>query len=130
LSFQLGQLSLGLLLCLTGFYRNLEEDRPWRSAAWLALGTCKPQLVLFPFVILLGLRRWRALAAAVCLLAVWAALTTAVLGWPPWPAFVALTRLNALRFGSFGIDPLEMYNLKGLLTAVLGTGRAALVNAL
>jgi hypothetical protein len=34
------------------------------------------------------------------------------------------------QFGTYGIDPLAMYNLKGLLTAVLGGERAGLINGL
>ena len=61
MSFQLGQVSLAGLLCLTGFYRALRRGESWQGAAWLILGTFKPQLMLVPTVILLAGRRWRAL---------------------------------------------------------------------
>jgi hypothetical protein len=129
MTFQLGQVSLLSLVCLLGFYASLEEDRPLATAAWLVLGTVKPQLVLVPAVTLLATRRRRALWLAALLFGAWAVAASAVMGWTCWVGFWGMVRHCTEQFGAFGIDPLRMYNLKGLLTAVLGGERAPLINA-
>jgi hypothetical protein len=130
ISFQLGQLYLLGLVCLLGFYQALRQDRAWAAAGWLVLGTVKPQLALIPAVTLLAGRRWRALAAATGLFAAWALVTTAVLGPSCWSGFVAMVSHCSRQFGTYGIDPLAMFNLKGLFTALLGPEQAGLINAL
>jgi hypothetical protein len=129
MTFQLGQVSLLSLVCLLGFYASLEEDRPLATAAWLVLGTVKPQLVLVPAVTLLATRRWRALWLAALLFGAWAGIASSVMGWTCWLGFWGMVRHCTEQFGAFGIDPLRMYNLKGFLTAVLGGERAPLINA-
>jgi hypothetical protein len=128
-SFQMGQISLWCLVCLLGFVCALKERQPTACALWIVAGTIKPQLMVVPFVVLLGLRRWRELALAVGLLAVWFGLTTLLLGTGCWLDFLAVLRVSSQAFGTLGTDPLAMYNLKGLLTAVLGVGQARLIIA-
>jgi hypothetical protein len=130
MTFQLGQYSLLALVCLLGVWRGLRQDRPVATGFWLALGSVKPQLVLFPALVLLAGRRWRALGAALAFFLAWAALTTVAFGPSCWRGFVEVIRYSSRQFGSSGIDPLSMYNLKGVYTAVLGSQQAALVNAL
>src|SRR5262249_17446338 len=72
ITFQLGQLALVGLLCLAGFYAALARGQDGAAAAWLVLGTIKPQLMLVPAVTLLVLGRWRALLLASALFAAWA----------------------------------------------------------
>jgi hypothetical protein len=129
-SFQLGQLSLWGLVCLLGFTVALKEGRPWTTALWVVAGTVKPQLILPAWLILFALRRWRELGLATGLLAVWFGLTTLVLGPRCWLDFLAMLRFCGQQFGAFGMDPLTMYNLKGLLTALLGAGQAHLIQVL
>jgi hypothetical protein len=38
-----------------------------------------------------------------------------------------MLRFSSRQFGTFGTDPLSMYNVKGLLTSLLGSGRADLI---
>jgi hypothetical protein len=130
MTFQLGQWSLLGLVCLAGFYRGLERKRDSATAAWLVLGTVKPQLVVVPAVTLLACRRWRAAGLAGLLLAAWAGVTTRMLGWRIWLDFAQAVAHNAWQFGTFGIYPERMYNLKGLLTVLIGPERAELVNGL
>ena len=126
-SFQMGQVSLWCLVCLLGFVAALKERRPFATALWVVAGTIKPQLMVVAFLVLLGQRRWRELGLAAALLTVWAGLTAALLGPDCWIDFLAVLRFSSRQFGAFGTNPLSMYNLKGLLTGVLGTGRADLV---
>jgi hypothetical protein len=130
MTFQQGQYSLLALVCLLGVWRGLRRDRPVAVGFWLVLGSVKPQLVLFPALVLLAGRRWRALGAALALFLPWAVLTTVAFGPSCWWGFVEVLHYSSHQFGGAGIDPLLMYNLKGLYTAVLGGGQAALVNAL
>jgi hypothetical protein len=130
MSFQQGQTALLSLVCLLGFVRGLKEGKPWPTALWLVLGSIKPQLTLIPAAILLGGRRWRELAIAAGALALWAGLAGLVLGWEAWWSYPRYLHFSSQQFNRFGIDPHYMYNVKGLLTALLGEDRGALINAL
>jgi hypothetical protein len=128
MTFILGQVSLLLAVCLLGFYLSLK--RGWASAAALCLvvGTIKPQLVLVPAATLLAAWRWRELAIATALFAAWATATALVLGWEVWPNFFEVLRYSAREFDPTSTtNPLQMLNLKGFLTAVLGTQRGDLI---
>src|SRR5207247_877547 len=129
-SFQMGQFSLSCLVCLLGFACALKERRPLACAVWLVAGTSKPQLMVVGFLLLLGMRRWRELGLATGLLAVWAGVTSALLGPGCWLDFLSVLRFSSQQVGAFGTHPLVMYNLKGLLAGVLGLDRVGLVVAL
>jgi hypothetical protein len=129
-SFQMGQVSLWCLVCQLGFVCALKERRPLAVAAWIVAGTIKPQLMVMPCVVLLGLRRWRELAWLTVLTAASAALTTLVLGPRCWLDFLAVLRFHSRQFGTYGIDPVLMYNVKAVLTTVLGAERGNLINLL
>jgi alpha-1,2-mannosyltransferase len=129
MTFQQGQLSLIVLVCLLGFYVSLGEGRPLGTASCLVLGTIKPQLMVVPAFTLLGARRWRELALAAALFATWGLLTMLLLGWSCWPGWLGLLWHSARQFGPNGINPEIMYNLKGALTGLLGAERATLINA-
>ncbi len=128
-TFQMGQVSLWCLVCLLGFVCALKEDRPLAVALWIVAGTIKPQLMVVPCLVLLGQRRWRELALTAGLLALWCGVTTAVLGPGCWMGFASVLRFSTQQFGTGAVDPLVMYNLKGLLTALLGE-RVGLINLL
>jgi hypothetical protein len=129
-SFQMGQVSLWCLVCQMGFVCALRERRPLLVAAWIVAGTIKPQLMVMPCVVLVGLRRGRDLLWLALLLASSSALTTLILGPGCWIDFLSVLRVHSQQFGSFGIDPVIMYNVKGVLTALLGPGSAWLINVL
>ncbi|HWG43242.1 MAG TPA: glycosyltransferase family 87 protein [Gemmataceae bacterium] len=130
MSFQMGQVSLLILVCLLGFVCNLERNNFFWTAFWLALLTIKPQFLLAPTAILFAGRRWREMGVAAFLFASWALLASSVLGWSRWIEFATVIRHLAWQFGSDGIYPLAMYNFKGFLTSALGGERVALVNFL
>jgi hypothetical protein len=131
MTFQLGQVSLLLTVSLLGFYDALLRKDDAGAAVWLVLGTIKPQLVVIPAVTLLALRRWRAVLLAGGLFALWALVTTAILGGEVWLGFLRMMQHTSQQFDARStVDPLQMVNLKGFLTALLGTQRAGLVNLL
>jgi hypothetical protein len=127
-SFQMGQVSLWCLVCQLGFVCALKDRRPLGIAAWIVAGSIKPQLMVMPCMLLLALRRWRELAWLASFFAVIAGLATLVLGPRCWLDYLDLLRVHARHFGTSGVDPLIMYNVKGLLTSLLGQGRAELIN--
>jgi hypothetical protein len=126
-TFQMGQLALWCLVCLLGFVCALKEQRPLTCALWVVACTIKPQLAVAPCLILLGQRRWRELALVAGQFGAWAAVTAAILGPWCWTDFLGMVRFCSQQFGAYGMNPLVMYNLKGLLTSVLGAGRADLI---
>jgi hypothetical protein len=129
-TFLLGQLTLLSVVALFGFCAALRSGRQGAAGMWLVLGSVKPQLMLVPGLILLAGRRWRALASAAALFALWGGATTLVLGPSCWPDFLAMLGHCTWQFGRYGIQPLSMYNFKGLFTAMLGTPQAPLINVL
>ncbi len=64
LQFLYGSLSLFVLWCLTEFYLALREGKDVRAGVWLALAAVKLQAALFPALVVLAGRRWRALLGA------------------------------------------------------------------
>ncbi len=130
LTFQLGQLALVGVLAWSGFYIALERNNSGAAGFWLAVATLKPQLAVVPAIILLARRDWSAITWSVLVFGIWAVLATSLCGWRIWQEFLGVVAHNARQFGTFGIYPERMYNLKGLLTGLLGGVRADLINAL
>jgi len=130
LQFVHGQLSLFLLWSLTEFYLALRWKRDGWAGLWLALVAVKPQAALFPTLIILGGRRWRALSSAsVVGLAILGG-TAAVLGPPIWTDYLRWLIATGRYFDRFGVYPEVMINLKGTLTLWLGVGRASLIQSI
>jgi len=93
-------------------------------AAWIVAGMIKPQLMVVPCVVLLGLRRCGGElgVAGGCFLAVSATVTTFGAG-DRGAGSIFLGRAagsTVSNSAAYGIDPLIMYNVKGVLTALLG----------
>jgi hypothetical protein len=130
IAFQLGQLAPLLLLGLVGLYDGLTRGRPRQAALCLALLTLKPQYAVLPGALLLGGRRWRELGWFAAVMAAWAGLTTALLGWRCWPGWLGMVRHIGGQFDRDGVHVADMVNLKALLTAWLGSGEAALIGRL
>jgi hypothetical protein len=129
-NFLLGAFSLFLLICLWQFYRALKNSREGQSGVWLAAGLIKPQNILLPGILLLGARRWKAIAGVV-LSGIFIFLTTsAALGWRIWLDFLNLLRSLNSMYGSMGMEPTSMYNFKGVLTSILGVNRGNWINGL
>jgi hypothetical protein len=129
-NFLLGAFSLFLLICLWQFYLALKNNREGQSGIWLAAGLIKPQNILLPGVLLLGARRWKALAGAV-LVAIFIFTTCSVaLGWHIWLDFLNLLRSLNSMYGKMGMEPTSMYNFKGVLTSILGANRGNWINGL
>src|SRR5262245_37032042 len=83
-SFQLGQLSLLVLACLTGMAIALERDRPLVAAACFVLATIKPQLAVPAAVVLAAGGFRRKIIYSLLLWLLWAGVATAVVGPHAW----------------------------------------------
>jgi hypothetical protein len=129
-SFQMGQVSLWCFVCQLGFVCALKDGRPLSVAAWIVAGSVKPQLMVVPTMLLLAQRRWRELAWLTVLFLFSTGPATLVLGPNCWLDYLNLLRCHSRHFGSSGVDPLIMYNFKGLLTSLLGSSRAEMINVL
>ncbi|MFO0876645.1 MAG: glycosyltransferase family 87 protein [Gemmataceae bacterium] len=127
-TFQLGQMSLVILVALTGFTCALTTGHSLSAASWLVLATLKPQLAVVPIVVVLAGRQWRVLAWSCLLGFLWAALASLVLGPRIWLDWLQVIRESATQAGVLGIFPDRMYNLKCILYGLLGPDRLSQVN--
>lgn len=127
LQFLYGSLSLFTLWCLIEFYLALRREKETWAGFWLALAAVKPQVALFPAIILLGGRRWRAMITAAATGLVFLGITPAVLGPSIWLDYLRWLAATSGYFDRFGVYPKGMTNLKGMLTLWLGVGRAPLI---
>ncbi len=130
LQFLYGSLSLFVLWCLTEFYLALREGKDVQAGVWLALAAVKPQAALFPALVILGGRRWQALAGAAAAGLVILGGTAAALGPAIWPDYLRWLAATGSYFDHFGVYPEGMINLKGTLTLWLGTERASLIQTM
>ena len=130
LQFLYGSLSLFVLWCLIEFYLAFREGKEARAGVWLALGAVKPQAMLFPVLVILGGRRWRALAGAGTAGVLILGATSAILGPSIWPDYLRWLAATGSYFDHFGIYPDGMINLKGTLTLWLGGGRASIIQTI
>lgn len=107
-------------VALWGFYRALKAGREGIAGLWLLLGSVHPQVVVFPALLLLGARRWRALGTVIAGGLVVVVFCGLLLHWSVWIGFIEMLRWTAVSFDRGAIVPLGMVNWKGLLTLALG----------
>ena len=123
-SLLVAQVTPWVLLGLAGATRSLRTGHDGAAGAWLALGLLKPQVILVPLLVLLIMRRRRAVLAFGAVAAGGLALATLALGDLGWPrAYLALLGQVAGAEGAGAIQPVLMMNWRGLLAqaaAILG----------
>jgi len=129
LQFLYGSLSLFALWCLIEFYLAFREGKEARAGVWLVLAAVKLQAALFPALVILAGRRWRALASAGAAGVLILGATSALLGPSIWPDYFHWLNVTSGYFDRFGVYPEVMYNLKGTLVLLWGTERAFLIQA-
>jgi Glycosyltransferase family 87 len=129
-TFQLGALSLFMLVCVFETYVSLKRADEVSAGLWLALATLKPQAMLLPILILPAARRWIAAASFALAFAAAVIVSSGLLGWRVWLDFRRLIGVVSQLFDANGIVPAEMYNLKGTLTLLLGNEQRSLINGL
>lgn len=129
LSLVLGATTILSTVALWGFYRALKARREGSALLWLALGSIRPQAILFPLLILVGGRRWRALGGITIIGILLTLLCSLILGWTVWSGFVEMIRQTAESFGyHYMVVPHSMVNLKAVLTLSLGEAHSQAIN--
>lgn len=114
---QLGILpTLGVLEALMA----LRSGHEWRAGVWLSLGLVKPQLILFPLLVLVIWGRWRSVAAFVLALAGIVGGSIAVVGAWILKYLHFLAEYNR-RAADLSLYPGAMQNWRGLVYAIFGT---------
>jgi hypothetical protein len=128
LTFIQGAFSLFILLCMLQFYLAFKNRNEIRAGVWLAIGFLKPQNMLLLVVLLVAARRWKTLAASALTGAVIFTITSLSFGWRIWLDFVNQLATYGNYYDRFGVAPEKMYNFKGTLTLILGSGQAGVIN--
>jgi hypothetical protein len=129
LQFVHGSLSLFVLWCLIEFYLALREGKDAYAGVWLVLAAVKLQAALFPALVILAGRRWRALVSAGAAGVLILGATSALLGPTIWPDYFHCLNMTSGYFDRFGVYPEAMHNLKGTIVLLWGTERAFLIQA-
>ncbi|WP_376790009.1 glycosyltransferase family 87 protein [Thermoflexus sp.] len=129
----LGTFTIWSLATLWAFYRALRRGREEWAGFFLALASAHPQAALFPALLLVAARRWKALAVFLAS-GLWLAIASAaILGVGIWMDYLRVLREVAITFGRHGINPEVMINLKGMLARIyppIGGDRGMWINGL
>jgi len=129
LSLALGATTILSTVSIWGFYRALKARREVCAGLWLTLGSIRPQIILFPLLMLVGGRYWRALYTIILCGVLLTLLCGFILGWGVWPGFVEMIRQTAEAYRDrYMVAPVEMVNLKALLTLLLGEAHFRTIN--
>ncbi len=129
ISLALGATTILSTVALWGFYRALKARREGLMVLWLALGSIRPQAILFPLLILVGGRRWWALSGIAIVGILLILLCSLILGWTVWPGFIEMIHQTAEARGyHYMVVPWSMVNLKAVLTLFLGEARSQMIN--
>jgi len=126
-----GQNSTITLLILAITFFLLKQKRDVAAGAVLALGLYKPQLNLVFALILLGKRRWRAVAAFGGVAILLATLSYFLVGWQGCVDYIQLTITKSpLVDGAYGVNYPKMHNWRGFFCLLLGPNRSSEVNTM
>jgi hypothetical protein len=107
----------------------LRSGRPWRAGLWISLGILKPQLVLFPLLLLAIWRCWQAIAAFLAVATAVLAVSVAAIGFWIAKYLHFLAEYNR-RGAELSMYPIAMQNWRGLAAWALGTDHGLGVLAL
>ncbi len=124
-----GQFSVFLLSGLLGCWVFLERGRGVVAGVFLSLLAVKPYLLLLPLVALISMGQVRALfgvlIGGVALFFV-GLMVDGVSGWISW--FELGEYIMQLEKPHFGVNPEDMFTLRSLLMALLGTDNSLIVH--
>ena len=120
-----GALSLVVTVAMLEAFIALRAGRDRAAAAWLVVGSLKPQVVVAVGAAVVGGRRWRVVGWGLGILAVTVALATIVLGVGIWPAYARFLGDYVGSFDVLSVRPSVMWNLRGTITMLVGPDRAA-----
>jgi hypothetical protein len=130
LSFLLGAFSLLLLTFLFAFTVAVHKDSKAAAGLWVGLGALKPQVMLFPGVMLFAAGRWQSLLVAAGVAGVLSLLGAIFLGPGAWYGFVGALIKAFGASDSLGVAPSAMINLKGVIVSMFPNVRPAPLNTI
>ena len=120
-----GALSLVVTVAMLEAFIALRAGRERAAAAWLVVGSLKPQVVVAIGAAVLGGRRWRVIGWGLAVLGVTVAAATVVMGVGIWPAYARFLGDYVGSFDVLSVRPTVMWNLRGTITMLVGPERAA-----
>jgi alpha-1,2-mannosyltransferase len=129
-NFMVGAFSLLMSLGTIKVYENFKSNKQRMAGIWWLLLANKPQFGLFPVIIFLITKRWRALVTIIISSFLIFLLTSYDFGIRIWKDYLFVLIKSGTQFGTLGIDPKGMYNFKAVLTLGLGIDYAKLINIL
>ena len=97
-------------------------------AGGLLLVGMKPQYVILPLVVLLGLRRWKAIGFTAIAQAILMALSALIVRPSAWIDYLKLLGIYNREIDTYGSGTSSMINIRGILAYTLGAGRASTIN--
>lgn len=128
-SLQVGQTTAFVLLGWAAGSAALRRGNEWAAGAWLALAILKPQYLPLVLLVLVVMRRWRALAAFAAVAGAATILAMPFAGWD-WPIrYATLLLKQATDPPNMIIDPAMMQNWRGFFLRVLDFSPSAQVYA-
>jgi hypothetical protein len=130
IAFFQGAFSLVIAVGMLFAFEALRSDRQVRTGLWLVVASVKPQVVLGPALAVLVARRWRAVVAGAVAMAILCIAATIAFGIGTWSSYVQFLGLYTSTFDQLSVDPRVMWNLRGTLALLLGSGSASLINLL
>ncbi len=130
LTFLLGAFSLLMLTFLFELTVSMREDSKADAGLWMGLGALKPQVMLFPGVMLLATGRWQSLLVAAGVAGGLSLLGAIFLGPGAWYGFVGALIKAFGASDSLGVAPSAMINLKGVIASILPDVRSAPLNTM
>lgn len=98
----------------------LRSGKAWRAGLWLSLGLLKPQLVLFPLLLLLIWRCWQAVAAFLTVAVAVLGVSFAAIGFWVTKYLNFLAEYNR-RGPELSLYPIAMQNWRGFASWLFGT---------
>jgi len=98
----------------------LRSRQPWRAGLWLSLGLLKPQLVLFPVLLFVIWRCWRAVAAFLAVAVAVLGISFAAIGFWVTKYLNFLAEYNR-RGPELSLYPIAMQNWRGFASWLFGT---------
>lgn len=129
-NFLLGAFSLLMTLSIVKVYEHLIKNEQVHAGAWWLVSTLKPQFAILSSLILFISKKWKAvifITISGILLFLWISYE---MGWHIWVDYLRVLIRSGSQFGTYGIDPRQMYNIKAILTFILGKQNASWINLL
>ena len=109
-------------------------DRSLKSDVFMALGLLligmKPQYVLLPLAVLIGLRRFRALGFTALGQTMLMALSTLIVRPSAWIDYLKLLGTYNREIDTYGSSTSAMINVRGILASWLGASNASIINTI